>query len=988
MTSPGCSTASADELGFWRRVNTWLDRLLEQSHEERRAALMELGHRDPTLASTLERMLAQTSHGAPARECGAPRSTSWPGGLSTVLGTERHSAFEALLRAALTDQQSSPCNRRRHAGERCGPWVLVEPLGSGGMGEVWSAERADGLYHQRVAIKFLHEDVASDRFVARFQQERTLLARLNHPNIARLLDAGQHGTTHYIVLEWVAGRPLLEAAKQRFRSLDERLRLIEQIGEALAYAHRQLVVHRDVKPSNVLVTDEGQVKLLDFGVAGWLDDAVAATESPSGPATRVAGRGLTLEYAAPELITGEASGVACDVYSLGAVAFHLLAGRRAHLLPKRSRAALEHAIVHTDPPRVSEAARHPPAVEVPDWIPPVAEIARLRGDLDAIIATALRRDPTDRYGSVELLLADLRRWRARRPIAARRDDLRYRLRLWLRRNAVVVGLATLCFMSLVGGLLATWMQFRIAREEAARAEKTTRYLAELLRSADPDLNGGSALGVADLLDRAARETSTRFADDPAIEFELTHLLATTYRSLSRDADALPLARRAVEIARTHFGPHSLQALHAGRTLAEIQYWNNDFAGARTTLHSVTPALRTLAAADSLAAFELERLEAEVECANFAFEQAHAAFARLSSAPALQRLDEVQRAWTLADLAGREAVCLTRSGNWVAALALLRQHAPAYASPPPAQRKTALYHREWLLTAQALLGDATGVDATARELIERWRELAGERSDRIDQLLHTLASFYMTQGRAAESLELWREMERRVQSKPGADALARLTPSLGRLEAEALFNVVPGEVILSRLAALVEQLLSEAERDSPRFRQHLYRAGLLALTYGQTNLAEQYLRMGRELGRDTAPSSAIRELQLESQLASARGQHRRAAELYARRIASLDERGERVSLRRASLELAYAYRLWLAGERSKSELKALLTRARESAPPQLPAEALFLAQHRWLSALFVDGEGAMAHQQAWRALAERYGRKPDELPRHLTGVFLP
>ncbi len=984
-TAVAGGASAADD--FWRRTNACLDRLLDASEPERTASLERLEREDPDLAREIHRLLARM-HGAATLRPGRGISTQGlTTELATLIGSERQGAFEQLLSHALHRDEPGPTPSARAAGDRCGPWRLTSLLGVGGMGEVWAAERADGLYTAQVAIKFLHASHDPERFEARFGQERALLARLDHPHIARLIDAGRAGNVPYLVIEHVDGRPLLDAVNETRCDLDARIALIEQVADALAYAHRQLVVHRDIKPSNVLVRQDGRVKLLDFGVAGWLDDGsdAAAPDAPS--ATRIAGRGLTLEYAAPELITGEASGVATDVYSLGALAYHVLTGRRPHLIHLRSRVALEHAILHTDPPRASEAARQTDLPKAPDTIAPPADHARLRGDLDAILATALRREPAERYASVEAFMADLRRWRERRPIAARRADRRYRVGLWMRRNWLPASFAALSIALLVGGFVATWLQYRVAQAEAARATKTTQYLTELLRSADPDLNGGSAPDVMDLLDRAARDTSTRFRDDPATEYELTQLLASTYRSLSRDADALPLARRAVALATAHFGPRSIQALQSARTLAEVQYWTGDFSGARKTLIDVFTPLFARLPRDSAAAFDLERLRSEIECAAFAVEGARDRFAELRQHPALATMPPDARRWALADLAGREALCLSRGGDWPRALAVLARHRQDYAAPPEAHRKTALYHREFLLTAQMLLGDATSAERTAQELINEWRSLAGERSDRIDTLLTILAQHYLLRGDAMRALATTYELQRRGVLKPASEFGAAAAPLLGRLEAEALFNATSEETILERLDALVQQLMAQGSRDLPRFRQHLFRAAIVALTYGRQDIAERYAELGRRHGRDRAPSSAIRELQLASLLARGRGQHGEALTLYDRRLASFDQRGEQVSIRRAMLLLSRAYQLWLAGERHPQQLEAALKAAEASAPQALPEDGLYRLQYEWLRALFTDGEDTRSERAARARLAERYGRRVEQLPRVLNGLYL-
>ncbi|MGL4231265.1 MAG: serine/threonine-protein kinase, partial [Casimicrobium sp.] len=301
----------------WRRIDRAFDHALELGDSERNRFLASLDTDDATIAAEVRRLVLRTQ-GA------ATNAKNPPANRDESSETTVHT-FDGLLVDALGPEPvpASP----RYRGELCGAWRLESIIGTGGMGEVWLAERADGLYDAKVAVKFLRADTNMAAFEARFAQERALLARLNHPNIARLIDAGRTGREPYLVLEFVEGVTLLKYADQFAPTVEQRLALLRQIAEAIAYAHAQLVVHRDLKPSNVLVNKAGEVKLLDFGVAGLLanDDLGQTTESP---ATRIAGRGLTLEYAAPEQIVGEASGVGSDIYSLGAIAFHLLTGQR------------------------------------------------------------------------------------------------------------------------------------------------------------------------------------------------------------------------------------------------------------------------------------------------------------------------------------------------------------------------------------------------------------------------------------------------------------------------------------------------------------------------------------------------------------------------------------------------------------------------------------------------------------------------------------
>ena len=308
----------------WARISALLDAAFDLDAEGRAALLAQTTADDAELGAELARLLPATN--------------------SNVAATRVPNAvpFTALLNLALLKQAALDST-----GATFGAWTLAEKIGQGGMGEVWRAVRSDGMFQGAAAIKLLRSDLPADKLVARFARERAVLARLNHPNIVRLLDAGVANDQAFIVLELVQGLPLLTFASSNAPNVADRVRLIRDLTRAVEHAHSQLVLHRDLKPSNVLVTENGSAKLLDFGIAAALDEAAQAETTPN--LTQLTGRGLTLEYAAPEQILGEPTVAASDVYSLGAMLFHLLAGQRP-FAGSANRAALEYAVVHTDAP--------------------------------------------------------------------------------------------------------------------------------------------------------------------------------------------------------------------------------------------------------------------------------------------------------------------------------------------------------------------------------------------------------------------------------------------------------------------------------------------------------------------------------------------------------------------------------------------------------------------------------------------------------------
>jgi eukaryotic-like serine/threonine-protein kinase len=414
------------------------------------------------------------------------------------------------------------------------------------------ALRRDGMYEGAAAIKLLRSDLPVARLAARFARERTVLARLNHPHIARLLDAGVANEQAFIVLEWVQGTPLLEYVAKHAHSLASRVRLVRDIARAVEHAHNQLVLHRDLKPSNVLVDSAGNAKLLDFGIAAALDEA--ANDADSSNLTQLTGRGLTLEYAAPEQIVGERTVPASDVYSLGVMLFHWVAGQRP-FAGSANRAAFEYAIVHDEAPRASSAARGTNAAfPASDIVPRATDAADARGDLDAIIAKALRKSAHDRYASATAFANDLDQWLARAPISIKAEDRGYRARLWLKRNWIVASLGAVAATAVVAGLAASLWQRNealqaaaLAKDEAARAEKVASYLGELIESASPDQHAGNWPTVLSLLEKSEKELDERFKDDPKTHALLLKRMTDTNDALNRDTVALAQSQRLISL---------------------------------------------------------------------------------------------------------------------------------------------------------------------------------------------------------------------------------------------------------------------------------------------------------------------------------------------------------------------------------------------------------------------------------------------------------
>jgi eukaryotic-like serine/threonine-protein kinase len=430
------------------------------------------------------------------------------------------------------------------AGARVGPYRLLRQLGAGGMGVVWLAERIDGGLKRQVALKLPRLSWSSG-LSERMNRERDILVSLDHPNIARIHDAGvdDHGRP-YLALEFVEGEAIDGYCKRLGLSVPDRLRLVLQVARAVAHAHARLVVHRDLKPANILVTAEGQVRLLDFGIAKLLEgDLTCETQL-----TRQGGRALTPEYASPEQIRGEPLGTASDVYSLGVIAYELLAEAKPYQLRRASAAALEEAIESIDVRLASSAAASPGTRRA------------LRGDLDAILNKALKKEIDERYPSVEAFAQDIERHLANLPVHARPDALGDRVRKFIRRNKLPVGAATAVGVSLLVGLTAALWQAREARNEAERAEQVKSFLLSIFDDADTDSGAGSATTAAELLKKAQQRVSTELVGRPEVAVELMTALAFSQIGQGMTADAGALMHDAVDLSARRLGPtHSLTA---------------------------------------------------------------------------------------------------------------------------------------------------------------------------------------------------------------------------------------------------------------------------------------------------------------------------------------------------------------------------------------------------------------------------------------------
>jgi serine/threonine protein kinase len=423
-------------------------------------------------------------------------------------------------------------------GSRIGPYRLVRHLGEGGMAEVWMAQRDDGAFQRTVAIKLLFRNAGStqrDSFAQRFARERDILASLDHPHIAGLHDAGVTPAGQpWLALEYIEGQTLTHWCDTQRLSVEARVRLFRQVLLAVQHAHANLVIHRDLKPGNILVTTQGEVRLLDFGIAKLMEadgGALAETEL-----TRLAGRPMTPNYAAPEQLLGQPLTTACDVYALGVVLYELLCGERPYELKLASAAQLEQSILEVEPRGPSRRALTEAAVEARGTTS-VALRKTLSSDLDAIVLRALAKLPAKRYGSAEALRVDLDRWLAGEPVEARVPSAAYRISKFVGRHRWATALSAGAVLSLIGVTVVAVAMGLQAREDSARAGAARDFMLNLFARANQEKSRGADITARDLLETGRKDVLTRLAGQPKLQAELLRGIAKIQSDMGEYASA-------------------------------------------------------------------------------------------------------------------------------------------------------------------------------------------------------------------------------------------------------------------------------------------------------------------------------------------------------------------------------------------------------------------------------------------------------------------
>jgi eukaryotic-like serine/threonine-protein kinase len=888
----------------WPVLSPYLDELLDLDPPQRAARLAELRTSDASLAGELQALLGR---------------------------------LDALDGDAFLDQPAMP-RRPTLEGEQVGPYTIERELGEGGMGSVWLARRTDGRFEGQVAIKFLHAGLVPRADAERFAREGRILARLAHPHIARLVDAGVHGTDPsgvrgglvaqpYLVLEYVDGQPIDHHCEANQLDLPARLALFMDVLAAVAHAHARLILHRDIKPTNILVTSAGEVKLLDFGIAKLLRDGHDTGGSATGEAptelTRRVGRAFTLQYAAPEQLQGSEVTTATDVYALGVLLYVLLGGR--HPTAAATHAAVDQmrATLETQPRRLSDAVLRQGGADA-------ARKARaLRGDLDTIVGRALKKNPTERYPNAQALADDIRRHLAHEPIAARRDSAAYVLSKFARRHWAGVAAGAAVVLALAAGVGIATREAREARRQQVQAEGLIEFmLGDLRRRLQPvgrldvlDAVGEKALGYyaaqdADRLDAASLGRQAR----------ALHLIGEIADDRGDLEDATRTFTRAAEATAALVDRHPGD----GQRLfdhAQSQYWVGYIARRRGQADEAERAFRSyLSLAERLVRLDPSRLDWRIE-----------------RAYANQNLGVLQ----------------LEHARPAAALQAFIEARDTFAAAPPERGDLAVELANtlgWIAKAREAQGDLPGALDAQSEKLAVLQAAPNAGQDRQAQRLmanavHERGRLQLASGRPAAALASAREALMRFES------LLALDPQNMDWRAQAnLARLALAEAWLAQAGAAERQAardaLKQAEDDS---------AGLSAAGGGRNawGLRQQ--------------GTALR---LRLALAEPWPQAREALEAYLLLVRQSEAGGLVLDTEQAGLaataEIGLGDQLAGAGDQAAAQAswQAAAQRLHESAAAGHPASAVALAQ-----ALVRLGKDTDAHALFQRVAASSY-RHPD------------
>ena len=719
-----------------RQADEILQKLLELPRPERAERLARSCGDDAVLKNLVARLLDKAT---------ADDTRLRPGGGLEMLGVET-SDF-----APRPEARFSP-------GDAVGVYRLSHVIGRGGMATVYLATRQDGQFEQTVALKILDR---GGETLARFEQERQILASLDHPNIARLLDGGvTDGGVPYVAMEYIDGLPLLEYCNQDRLGIEDRLRLFINIVSAVHDAHRSLIVHRDIKSANILVTAKGIPKLLDFGIAKLLDvDALPH----AAPLTRM-DTPMTPEYASPEQVRGEPMSVATDIYQLGYLLYVLLTDQSPYAPIPADMVALIDAITRHDPAAPSQRIADTSDTGNPQGVTPWAMRRctraqlekRLRGDLDRVALKALHKDPEQRYGSAAELATDIRNVLAQRPIIAMPDSMGYRAKKFIRRHTLAVAASAAVLLAIVIGSSLFTLNLSRAKQaaelEAEKSTQVTNFLMGLFEANDPAAALGDSISARELLDRGAAQAES-LESQPEVQAQMFDVLGQMYRKLGQYDEARPLLNRALIIRRERFGSNHLDVAQSLTNVGLLKLEDADYTEAEDTFEE------SLAIQRAILGEQHPDVAANMHELGYSLgNQSRYAAAELlhREALAIQRAHfGVEHAEVAAGL-NNLGLLLWKKGNYDEAEMILREslvmHRRIFGDVHP----NLVFPLNNLALVLFRTGDTDGAEELFRERMELNRALLGDEHTEVAHDLNNLAVLLSSKGKHEEAESMHRQ----------------------------------------------------------------------------------------------------------------------------------------------------------------------------------------------------------------------------------------
>ena len=885
------------DLNRWNRVHAVFDRALDLPAEARLAYLQKTCDLDETLRQEVEELLRAAS---PA---------------DNFLETPLSDLIQAIL------DETEPAEAAENAiGCRIGPYRLLEHIGSGGMGAVYRAERDDGQFQKRVAVKLIRPGVSRADALERFRSERQILADLEHAAIARLLDGGvaevEAGAPErpYFIMEYVDGLPIDVYCDRHRLPVAKRLALFRDVCEAVQFAHQNLVVHRDLKPSNILVTKEGQVKLLDFGIA----QVVNAESSGDGAAraTPAPARMMTPEYASPEQVRGEKITTSADVYVLGVLLYELLTGHRPYQFKNYRRREVERIVLKEHPIRPSEKVktskerigrtgdaeqRTPRSVSEARSTRPRRLARRLHGDLDCIVLKALRKAPEQRYVSVEQLSEDVRRHLEGMPVQARQGGSVYRTGKFVGRHRAGVAATMLVVLSLAFGMGYALKQERVAVAERDRAEqaaldaqrearKADRIMAFIIsgfRNATANGQEGHLIDARDLLRQGVERAEVELQDEPELQAEMLEVLGRMYRGLLLYEEAALLWERTLVQRERLYGPDDPRIGDGLYELARLRQRAGSYDAAEALFRKALDLRQRVRGAGP----HPDITQSLNGLAGVLLRQGRHAEAEPLFREALRQRQQLYGAedprvaayWVnLGGLLHVRGAYGEAKAAFQEALAIYRQS--------PSKRDPILSVQVHLANVQRDLGAYTEAETVLRQAVRLLKAWYGEQDTRVTITQHDLAELLHRKGAYAEAEVLFREvLAIRRDAHGGLHAGAALT-------ATRLADVLAKTGAFMEADSLYQAALKETEaalsKEHVRASYPLSGLGQLRLQQGRLTEAERHLREALRLRQEKFPEghpqTAMAKVLLGRCLVT-RGRGEEAVSLFAEGYTTLEGR---------------------------------------------------------------------------------------------------